>query len=63
MRAVEYSDQMQIPHSFNYLDSPNTTSAVKYAPYFKSDTSNAIYFNTTDSGNWNINLTIMEIGA
>ena len=30
MRAVEYSDQMQIPHSFNYLDSPNTTSAVKY---------------------------------
>jgi len=63
MRAIEYGGQMQIPHSFNYLDSPNTTSSVTYAPYFNSQTGNAVYFNTPDSGNWNVNLTIMEIKA
>ena len=63
MRAVNASGQLQLPHSFTYLDSPNTTSAVKYAPYFNSQTGNAVYFNTTDSGNWNVNLTIMEIAG
>jgi len=52
---------MQLPHSFNYLDTPNTTSAVTYAPYFKSTTGNAVYFNTTDGVYWMIGLTAMEI--
>ena len=48
MRAIEYGGTMQLPHSFNYLDTPSTTSAVTYAPYFKSTSGNAVYFNTTD---------------
>ena len=63
MRAIDGSGQMQIPHSFSYLDSPNSTSAVKYAPYFNSQSGAAVYFNTTDSGNWNVNLTIMEVAG
>ena len=64
LRAVSSgSGNHQQPHSFSYLDSPNTTSAVKYAPYFKSQTGETIYFSTTDIVYWNINLTIMEIGA
>ena len=48
-------------HSFNYLDSPNTTSAVTYSPYYRSR-SGTVYFNNTESSNnWNVNLTIMEI--
>ena len=61
MRAIQGIGQMQIPHSFNYLDTPNTTSAVTYAPYFKSTTGNAVYFNTTDGVYWMIGLTAMEI--
>jgi len=61
MRAIAYGGTMQLPHSFNYLDTPNTTSAVTYAPYFKSTTGNAVYFNTTDGVYWMIGLTAMEI--
>jgi len=61
MRATAFGGTMQLPHSFNYLDTPNTTSAVTYAPYFKSTTGNAVYFNTTDGVYWMIGLTAMEI--
>jgi len=63
MNAISAAGQMQLPHSFSFLDTPNTTSAVTYTPYFRSETANAVYFNTTDGGNWNVSLTIMEIEA
>jgi len=63
VRAVSATGQLQIPHSFSFLDTPNTTSAVTYTPYFRSETANAVYFNTPDNGNWNVSLTIMEIEA
>ena len=63
MRAISGSGQMQIPHSFNLLDSPNTTSAVTYSPYYRSNNGDAVYFSTPDGNPWLISLTIMEIGA
>ena len=62
-RTTAGANQLQVPHSFNYLDSPNTTDAVTYAPYFRSNSSDAVYFNTPDGNPWVVNLTIIEVGA
>ena len=45
--------------SFNYLHSPNTTSALDYKVYFKTN-ANQYYLN---SGNARLTMTLMEIGA
>ena len=45
--------------SFCFLDSPNTTNAVDYKVYFKTN-ANTYYFN---SGGSNLGITLMEIGA
>ena len=49
------------PHSLCYLDSPATTSAVNYQPYFTSDGAN-LYFNYANTGGV-VSLTLMEIAA
>jgi hypothetical protein len=43
--------------SFNYLDSPATTSTIVYQPYIKADTGGITYFNGTAAAT----LTLLEI--
>ena len=45
--------------SFCHVDSPNTTSAVDYTIYFKTN-ANTYYWNSANS---NMGITLMEIGA
>lgn len=45
--------------SFNYLDSPATTSTITYQPYIKADTGGNCFFNGTGAAV----LTLMEITA
>jgi hypothetical protein len=45
--------------SFNYLDSPATTSAVTYQPYIKADTGGQCFFNGTGAAV----LTLLEVTA
>jgi len=47
------------PHSYEFLDSPATTSATTYTPYFKSVTSEVAF--SLDASDATI--TVMEIGA
>jgi len=48
-------------HSFNYLDSPSTTSSISYQPYFKvSGGSGSVWFNNNSGV---VSLTLMEIAA
>jgi hypothetical protein len=46
--------------SMNYLDSPNTTSAVTYKCYFKARNGGTSYFGATESSR---HLTLMEIAG
>jgi hypothetical protein len=45
--------------SFNYLDSPSTTSAIEYKVYYKTN-ANTFYVN---SGNSRVTITLLEVGA
>lgn len=45
-------------HSFSYLDSPATTSATIYTPYYRSYNGGTVYFL---DGTFSITLTLMEI--
>ena len=48
-------------HSFNYLDSPATTSSISYQPYYKvGGGSGSVWFNNNSGV---ISLTLMEIAA
>jgi len=48
-------------HTFNYLDSPATTSSISYQPYYRlAGGSASVFFN---SGSHVISLTLMEISA
>jgi len=48
-------------HTFNYLDSPATTSSISYQPYYRLAGGSAlVFFNT---GSHVISLTLMEIAA
>ena len=49
-----------LPHciSTSYLDSPNTTSSVTYALYFKTHNSNTVYANISNSQSF---MTLQEI--
>ena len=50
------------PHSCSVLDSPSSTSSVRYQPYFKRTGSSATaYFSHTDRGK--ITLTLMEVAG
>lgn len=46
--------------SMNYLDSPNTTSAITYKCYFKARTGGTAYFGATEGSR---HLTLMEIAG
>ena len=46
--------------SMNYLDSPNTTSAITYKCYFKARNGGTSYFGSTESSR---HLTLMEIAG
>ena len=46
-------------HTFNYLDSPATTSSVSYQPYFRMVNGGSVWFNN----NGTVSLTLMEIAA
>jgi hypothetical protein len=48
--------------SFNYLDSPATTSIVYYQPYIRSSSGNNLYLNYSGASGV-ITLTLMEIAA
>jgi hypothetical protein len=48
-------------HSFNYLDSPSTTSSISYQPYYKvAAGSGSVWFNNNSGV---VSLTLMEIAA
>jgi len=48
-------------HSFNYLDSPATTSSISYQPYYKvNGGSGSVWFNNNSGV---VSLTLMEIAA
>jgi hypothetical protein len=50
-------------HSCMYLDSPATTSAITYTPFFRTNTGVLVYF-TDDPATWgNATITAMEIAA
>jgi hypothetical protein len=50
------------PHSMMVLDSPSTTSATTYTPYFRNAaTASTVDFNNTDRGT--VTMTLMEIAA
>jgi hypothetical protein len=46
-------------HTFNYLDSPSTTSSISYQPYFKQINGGTVWFNSGGV----VSLTLMEIAA
>jgi hypothetical protein len=46
-------------HTFNYLDSPSTTSSISYQPYFKQTNGGTVWFNSGGV----VSLTLMEIAA
>jgi hypothetical protein len=53
-------------HSYMYLDSPATTSATTYTPYFRRGTTGGAgtyYFNLTQSTGPTVTITLMEIAA
>jgi hypothetical protein len=56
-----------IPHSFTYLDSPATTTAVNYQPYYRvnpTGTAGTFNFNVGYFGNpGTVTLTLMEIAG
>jgi len=50
------------PHSCAVLDSPSSTSSIRYQPYFRrADNSGTVYFSSGDRGK--ITLTVMEIAG
>ena len=56
------SPTWSLSHSYNYLDSPNTTSAVSYKPYYRtSDASKGMLFNNSYAVP--ITITLMEIAG
>jgi hypothetical protein len=56
------SPTWSLSHSYNYLDSPNTTSAVTYKPYYKtSDSSKSMLFNNSYA--IPITMTLQEIAG
>jgi len=56
------SPTWSLSHSYNYLDSPNTTSAVTYKPYYKtSDSSKSMLFNNSYAVP--ITMTLLEIAG
>lgn len=59
---VEMSSTYGLPHSFSYLDSPATTSAVTYENFIASLNGNAVLYDT-NGVDTNAMFTIMEIGA
>ena len=53
-------------HSYMYLDSPATTSATTYTPYFRRSSSGAggtYYFNLLQSTGPTVTITLMEIAG
>jgi hypothetical protein len=48
-------------HSFMYLDSPSTTSAITYTPYYRSALGTTAFFADTPSFWGNVYITAMEI--
>jgi hypothetical protein len=60
VRSQLGSGSWSLNHSYNYLDSPNTTSAVVYKPYYRTNNaSNSMHFN--NSFGVPITMTLMEI--
>jgi hypothetical protein len=58
---INYTNStVAIPHSLIYLDSPATTSAITYQPYFKSANGQQVYYNL---GSVITYITLMEISA
>jgi hypothetical protein len=59
MEGLQYdSGNPRGGHSFNYLDSPATTSSISYQPYFRA-TAGTVWFNNGGV----VSLTLMEIAA
>ncbi len=54
-------EKLSTPHSFHFLDSPNSTASLKYEGFYKSDDGTAVYAGTGSMGTMSI--TCMEIGA
>ena len=50
-------------HGFSYLDSPSSTSAVTYTPYFKSVSGVAVYFSDGAATYGYVNMILREIAA
>jgi len=62
MGRYHVSDKvLSSPHSFHFLDSPNSTSSLKYEGFFRSDSGSTVYAATSSMGKMSI--TCMEIGA
>jgi hypothetical protein len=60
MQTIYYSSGNNMGgHTFNYLDSPATTSSVSYQPYFRMVNGGSVWFNN----NGTVSLTLMEIAA
>jgi len=60
MEGVFYNSANSVGgHTFNYLDSPATTSSISYQPYFKVTNGGNVWFNNAGV----VSLTLMEIAA
>jgi hypothetical protein len=60
MEGVFYNSANTVGgHTFNYLDSPATTSSISYQPYFKVTNGGSVWFNSGGV----VSLTLMEIAA
>lgn len=60
MEGVFYNSSNSVGgHTFNYLDSPATTSSISYQPYFKVTNGGSVWFNNGGV----VSLTLMEIAA
>lgn len=60
MEGVFYDSANNVGgHTFNYLDSPATTSSISYQPYFKVTNGGTVFFNSGGV----VSLTLMEIAA
>ena len=60
IERISMNSTYDFGHSASYLDSPSTTSAVTYQPYFRSANGNNIYYDYSDVDT-NAMLTVMEI--
>ena len=60
MQTIYFSSSNNMAgHTFNYLDSPATTSSISYQPYFKMVNGGTVFFNNNGA----MSLTLLEIAA